>query len=1763
MDFATRNWFSYINENIRLDEVYRKKPQVQAMPEFVVNYFDRKLDPAGDAAKTWMAEQWRASHIHKLLDNRRATSEFIEPYWTAIKDELEPYIGEVQFEGPLNEEEEEAEPHKNAARISEVLENLKITMLDRTLHRWNKSFKKSLKRLEIAGVDPKHLEKISNILNDLIVDVTNKFLEWHRPVFEFLNLHPDNFEVIKGFGIAPAHQIVEKELAEREDPANIIQTFDDGSYWYNIGKSACHIEAIRMGHCGASPGGNLFSLRAPGEGKRGKSKSYVTIALGPARPGAPELDDDLVAFQIKGRLNQPPSGPDSFDKDGKDLPNHWPKIDQFLKKMNVERVDEDGGDSLNRHEFDTMLGWLKSRNPQINFTGLEEIERLDIEEQILRIDKLLNEADKLKKCNTTELLREWSAEGAQTIKDWFGGDVSRLSFNDLFDGKLRKVISLQSEDQKNLYAIAQILFKENWELPEDPEDAAYNKRRFPTKMVKQKKERRVGELPPGFGTPHPETNPDPRPTEKYLVDEKVADFELVRTKTITIPKGPRAGETIRREEKMSMGKLIAKNKEISPELKEWWQRKQTLYAKDNQWKQVEEALKDPNEIEPMMVILSRDPIDVLRRSDISGIESCHSEGHSHDQCAYAEAKGHGFIAYLVTQKDYDDLMSGMYTKYETADDPEEAYNTLKRPDPDLPNKIEATQWLQKIFDTGTVWASIVDAHRGGDNERLEKLIDAAQDFHGFGFRKLPTRVRGELPDQAFIDAAYAAKDGTLGEWTLVRPEAAVSVEKEPEDKGEITDISDFDDQEIFSDTNPGRKVRGIGVIGRVILRRFVDTAIDVEFAVPEQRVFGRNVPGFVDAVRKWVFNEQKDQFDSDEGEVMPPARYDLVRTGGSWEDNKDGYLLNLFFGEGGVDDRYNDNANVDHDLGDETDDRLGQATHEVEEFVQQANNSLEHTGVSASVDASEEGAHLIFWASASTLINIVLTGWEGFEKDESGYYWRTEKVDDKWERPDGYGIPTQYSPTGDYQAVRQFEELIGLELGSDETHWSVIKKDGIVKLEISYEIGGEDLNESSDVEDFFDYIRDDYDKKYNDIVEKIRLKLVAEEYIDPNYFDEKGASEEHAEWAEKLHNFSYIAPDEDGEMWFTLKNDKGTEYYMPTNVIMPAIPFRTPGISIDHGHSLTALDLLKVVGGKLDGTRSLGARMYIVHTGAAKAMLDKELQKVEQEANAAVAKQMDLDFGDPKYDRPEDAFGVDFSSNIELSTHLVKNETLPTSMVLKLPDDSSRYLGFGMRIVVKSVNTDKEIEGALRFVEYIDNNIIKVKKVFEKIYTEAIEEWIEKKRKADAVSISKGTAEQIVTALDTYSMNFLDVPEDDPRFNPRATAAKALMIWYKDSWDKMMDTERRVLINQFLRPVQQGSLSTVHASDPSEEGTTPRHWTEQVQQALREAGAGWTVVNSYRWEGPSYGRIYQSFASPDSARYEVWDEAPEPPGQPEAAAGGPIVRNARGERMADSIEDQIERIDNLLNEKASPIDLRIYRTQLGCSIDRSIGGAEMEIETQIRGIEGVTIVRSVATAKRPLTATTNYAMFEIKFELMGATSRKEYREAVLFPGLRRIPGLNIIDWSSIHRTNVRGTVRTVRENLLKEFGFTNTPYTSQHSNINQMVTPRPALQTMIDDWSEGGVQLYDMPTDMSNSSNHIMMPVEELVPLCNSVYRSDLRDFRGRYQNFISQGAQLPVHLAIGQNGRAVITGNEDLVWFAQKAGLEELPVFIRYQKQV
>jgi hypothetical protein len=115
----------------------------------------------------------------------------------------------------------------------------------------------------------------------------------------------------------------------------------------------------------------------------------------------------------------------------------------------------------------------------------------------------------------------------------------------------------------------------------------------------------------------------------------------------------------------------------------------------------------------------------------------------------------------------------------------------------------------------------------------------------------------------------------------------------------------------------------------------------------------------------------------------------------------------------------------------------------------------------------------------------------------------------------------------------------------------------------------------------------------------------------------------------------------------------------------------------------------------------------------------------------------------------------------------------------------------------------------------------------------------------------------------------------------------------------------------------------------------------------------------------------------------------------------------------------------------------------------------------------------------------------------------------------------------------------------------------------KMRTPRMTLQNILDDWVDGGVKMYDDPAPNNLMSYHVMYPVEELLDYLSREFRAPMDAFDGMYQNFIKVGPTAPVYIALGKNGRIKITGGEDIIWFAKRAGLKEVPVFFSYQRQV
>ena len=239
------------------------------------------------------------------------------------------------------------------------------------------------------------------------------------------------------------------------------------------------------------------------------------------------------------------------------------------------------------------------------------------------------------------------------------------------------------------------------------------------------------------------------------------------------------------------------------------------------------------------------------------------------------------------------------------------------------------------------------------------------------------------------------------------------------------------------------------------------------------------------------------------------------------------------------------------------------------------------------------------------------------------------------------------------------------------------------------------------------------------------------------------------------------------------------------------------------------------------------------------------------------------------------------------------------------------------------------------------------------------------------------------------------------------------------------------------------------------------------------------------------------------------------------------------------------------------------------AISKDLGGEVQEVQTEIRGIEGVTTVRTVGDTRD--VGTSNVGTYEIKFELLGNIGRVKYRDKILIPGLMKIKGLRILRVSPMHRTNIRGTIRTVRETLQEYGGIANFgggvgnlgAVGGRASMGTKMRTPRMSIEDIMMDWAEGGVKMYDEIAPNNLMGYHVMYPVEELLDYCSCEFRAPMDAFDGMYQQFIKNGPTAPVYVALGKNKRAKITGGEDIVWFAKRAGLKEVPVFFSYQRQV
>ena len=213
-----------------------------------------------------------------------------------------------------------------------------------------KSARKLLKKLNAPDEAIKQLEAY---LDYRMLRGTQALQQLYSPIIKLLAEDPAYYDELReeifaarkspSDALRVASDIARDVLAspvKAED--QVIHTFDNDYFWYDIRSHACDFEGKKMGHCGRGDQGQLYSLRS-GEGRR-NIKPMITLEFA-----------DGVVYQIKAKANKAPT---------QDM---WPYIDWFIENMGVEMVDEKGLHSSDGIGFAEMLEYLKQKHPDVKF----------------------------------------------------------------------------------------------------------------------------------------------------------------------------------------------------------------------------------------------------------------------------------------------------------------------------------------------------------------------------------------------------------------------------------------------------------------------------------------------------------------------------------------------------------------------------------------------------------------------------------------------------------------------------------------------------------------------------------------------------------------------------------------------------------------------------------------------------------------------------------------------------------------------------------------------------------------------------------------------------------------------------------------------------------------------------------------------------------------------------------------------------------------------------------------------------------------------------------------------------------------------------------------------------------------------------------------------------------------------------------------------------------------------------------------------------
>ena len=810
----------------------------------------------------------------------------------------------------------------------------------------------------------------------------------------------------------------------------------------------------------------------------------------------------------------------------------------------------------------------------------------------------------------------------------------------------------------------------------------------------------------------------------------------------------------------------------------------------------------------------------------------------------------------------------------------------------------------------------------------------------------------------------------------------------------------------------------------------------------------------------------------------------------------------------------------------------------LDEVEGEYSNDAVHSNIDAEVMGPDEhggdGTYIYMNAYCNLQIDL---GWPDIVRRDNDFYPAVEAGSGDYD-DNFHPIPgnTWGSEARDFSSEIELENIEWDLPGEGETEWDVrmlvgVQPDDVdpddafptahleVDIRMTHSEPASDPDEAKwEFEQFAAQVKENFEDAYAEIAERVRRNLVKGEFIAKTAFDR---THDDLTATDLKHWHVYDSDDSSAvEFWFRISQNHASAINNLGGKLT-SIPneFKMWAFNEDQEGQIDGLYT------KMFGSSPQGGRITRIENPQLNQEMAQALKQKYGAMEGADDVQQQLDLGD-RY--KQQRRGPPWSSVLQSNSRFI---IIPESS-LSGQGYRKQLVNWKFEIFVDARSSEDIIESVKDMVKYFNENPEMVEDAAEEVIGTR---FANIKALADVNKDEVLSGKRLIPAIQRIDSRWAA----NARSGSDEWAERIMLIvkWVKDNWDNMDETEKWVAYYKYILPMATLSAAAVVRDlqvelDDENNFGKPSNWEQKVKDQLNRLGAfGGTV------------RDYSGVQDPAALRATL--------GEPRPAQ--------------ESVEQQIDRIERLLTEKDPNYDLRIYSVKVDCSIAKDLGGEVQETQTEIRGIEGVTTVRTVGDTRPSPQAL--LATYEIKFELVGAVSRVKYRDRILIPGMMRVKGLRILNISPIHRTNVRGTIRTVRENkkILEEYGFGGLAgsLSQVRQNSKTMPSPRKMLDSIAADWREGGVMSYDAPMNTNDMRYHVMMPVSELLPYCSREFRAPMDAFDGMYQNFIKNGAQAPVYVAVGKNGRVKITGNEDIIWFAKKSGLQELPVFLSYQRQV